>query len=75
MARKRITITMQFEVNLDLVPGWGHEAQDWIEIIQREFLRQRSYKPATRLVAITHECNTDPVDAMENLLRSAGTPT
>jgi hypothetical protein len=59
MARKRTTITLQFSVNLDLLPGWGHEVQDWIDLIQRDFLRQDAYKPATKLVAVTHEHNNN----------------
>lgn len=39
----RVDITMKFSVNLDLVPGFGHEAGDWIKFIQREFMRQKHY--------------------------------
>lgn len=40
---KRAIIKMTFTVDLDALPGWGHQPEDWVKLIQREFLAQSHY--------------------------------
>jgi hypothetical protein len=50
----RAEITLKFSVNLDLVPGWGDCAQDWIELIRDNFLNQQAYKPEADLIKVSY---------------------
>jgi hypothetical protein len=53
--KKRAKITMTFEVDLDQVPGWGHDTSDWIALIRRDFDRQSHYNTASEVVEIREE--------------------
>jgi len=43
MLHPRVKITLELEVDLDIVPGMFHQAEDWIQLATREFLAQRHY--------------------------------
>jgi hypothetical protein len=51
---KRISITIEFEVTLDQVPGVFDNAQDWVNLIQREFLNQKAYEPKAHVLSIDY---------------------
>ncbi|QKC99218.1 hypothetical protein [Mesorhizobium sp. NZP2298] len=48
---KRAKIVMEFEVDLDMLPGWGHTTGDWVDLINRNFLLQTHYNAESRVVS------------------------
>jgi len=42
---KRFKFVIEFEVDKDMVPGFGYEVQHWIDFTTREFMRQGHYHP------------------------------
>lgn len=40
---QRFEITIKFTVDKDMVPGMFHKAEDWVEFITREYMRQTHY--------------------------------
>ena len=36
MTAQRTTILIKFEVDLDMVPGAWHEAEDWVEYVKQQ---------------------------------------
>jgi hypothetical protein len=53
---KRVKFLVEFEVNLDSLPGWGHQVEDWQKLVMEDFLRQTCYKPEARVVEL-EVCN------------------
>jgi len=47
--KRRIKFIMQFEVDLDMVPGSFHEPDDWVFFVQRDFMRQVHYNARCQL--------------------------
>jgi hypothetical protein len=41
--KKRVEIKLTFSADLDMVPGWGHETQDWVDLVNRELMRNSHY--------------------------------
>lgn len=43
MIHSRVKIILELEVDLDIVPGVFHQAEDWVQLATREFLHQKHY--------------------------------
>lgn len=42
--------TVEYTVDLDGVPGWGYEVEDWIKLAKREIELQGHYNTSAQLV-------------------------
>ena len=49
---KRFEIIIKFTGDLDSVPGWGHEPQDWVDLITQQFRRQTHYRTSADVQAV-----------------------
>ena len=49
---KRARIIIAVEVDLDAVPGWGHEATDWVNLIVEPINRQSHYNTSCEVLSI-----------------------
>lgn len=49
--RKRYRFTIEFEADRDMVPGWGHQVEDWVELATYQFKKQSHYNTAFRVVS------------------------
>jgi hypothetical protein len=56
--QKRVIINLTFSADLDMVPGWGHTADDWVALVKRELERNGHYNPDC-LVHTVHVVNKD----------------
>lgn len=45
MLKRRVTFQLEFSVDLDPVPGWGFEPQDWKDYIKVNLSRDSHYNP------------------------------
>ena len=34
----RVKIELTFEADLDMVPGWGHEPEDWVNYVTQNLM-------------------------------------
>lgn len=50
---RRVQITLTFSADLDWIPGWGHEPEDWVELIQSELMRNGHYHPAVEIQKVS----------------------
>lgn len=41
--KEKYIFTIRFEVDRDMVPGWGHQIKDWIRLATHEFVSQTHY--------------------------------
>jgi len=73
--QKRVKFTITFEVDLDLVPGVFHNASDWVNMVQRDFLRQTHYNACTSIVRAPVEVqsfdNTSTDDLIEAIIQAS----
>jgi hypothetical protein len=51
MRNSRVRFTIEFEANLDMIPGWGYEPEDWHQLATREFERQTHYATSAKVVS------------------------
>jgi hypothetical protein len=49
--KKRVRFTVEFEADLDMVPGWGYEPEDWHVLAMHEFKRYTRYATTARVVS------------------------
>jgi hypothetical protein len=40
---QRVNILLTFSADLDRVPGWGYDPKDWVELVERELLKNSHY--------------------------------
>jgi hypothetical protein len=52
MMFKQAEITIKYTVDLDAVPGWGHEPEDWINLAKEPVLRQSHYNTSAEVVSV-----------------------
>jgi hypothetical protein len=50
---KSIRLVIAFTASMDSVPGWGHEAKDWIDLATNAFLRNSHYDTSAEVLSIT----------------------
>lgn len=53
---RRVRFTVEYEVNLDLFPGWGYSPEDWHALAISEnsgVMLQKHYKPTAKVVDST----------------------
>lgn len=65
---KRTKFTIEFEIDLDSVPGAFHQAEDWINRVTQQFEAQKHYHPTVKLVNGPSE-NNAPWYGLANPLR------
>ena len=41
--KKRVSISLTFSADLDMVPGWGHQPEDWANMIKSDLCRNSHY--------------------------------
>lgn len=39
----RVSINLTFSADLDMVPGWGHQPEDWVALVERDLCRNSHY--------------------------------
>ena len=49
---KRTKITLTFEVDLDMVPGWGRDPDDWVAYLERHAMLQKHYNPTFTVLSV-----------------------
>jgi hypothetical protein len=42
--KRRVAITLTFTADLDMVEGWGHQPEDWVNLIKSELHRNSHYE-------------------------------
>jgi hypothetical protein len=47
---KRCKFTIEYEVDLDAVKGWGYEPEDWHELAMSSVIRQSHYNTKAEVV-------------------------
>lgn len=55
---KRFKFTIEFEGDLDEVPGWGYSEADWHQLAVTAFLRQSHYNVSAKVIQSTDARNT-----------------
>lgn len=48
--KKRVKFIIEYEVDLDSVPGWGHQVEDWVELATCGVLRQTHYNTTAKKI-------------------------
>lgn len=46
---KRAKFAIEFEIDLDGVPGFGHHPQDWADYVARQLLTNSHYNPSLKI--------------------------
>jgi len=49
--KKRFKIVIEFEGDIDMVPGWGDNTADWVRMIARDFERQTHYNTSAKVIS------------------------
>jgi hypothetical protein len=49
---KRTRILVAFEADLDVVPGWGHQPVDWINLFTKETKLQSGYNTTATVLSV-----------------------
>lgn len=65
----RVKITIDFEADLDIVPGWGHLPEDWVALVKKRLTEETSYKPTVEIKAVEVEgfnCTRTTLDVLED---------
>jgi hypothetical protein len=52
MWTRKTEFTIKFTADLDGVPGWGHQPEDWIALATREFDRQTHYHTKAEVLSV-----------------------
>ena len=52
MPSKRVVIEVEFTADLDMVPGWGHEPQDWVDLIENALNVNKHYNTETKILNV-----------------------
>ena len=50
MKGRRVKFTIEYEVNLDALLGWGHQIEDWQKLAMSDILRQEHYHTTAKVV-------------------------
>jgi hypothetical protein len=49
----RVKINLTFEADLDMVPGWGHYALDWVDLVRHRLAAEGShYNPSVTINSV-----------------------
>jgi len=46
---KRAAITFTYTVDLDRLPGWGHDTSDWTHLVEQRLTLSDTYKPEVEI--------------------------
>jgi hypothetical protein len=49
---RRVEFTIKFTADLDGVPGWGNQPEDWIELATNAVLRQDHYHTSAEVLEV-----------------------
>lgn len=49
--KRRIVFTVVFEADMDSVPGWGYQPEDWHKLATAHFNQQSHYNTKSTVVA------------------------
>jgi hypothetical protein len=49
---RRVKINLTFSADLDGVPGWGHQPQDWVDLIRHELMRNAHYRTEVEIHSV-----------------------
>jgi len=49
MAKRRAVISLTFSTDMDMIPGWGHEIEDWTNLVNRALMQQSHYNPSVEI--------------------------
>lgn len=52
MQRERFEITIKYTVDRDMVPGWGHHPENWIDLATGTVRAQGHYHPEIEVVSV-----------------------
>lgn len=52
---RRFEIVIKFTGDLDMLPGWGHDPKDWVDLATASVLRQTHYNTAAEVVSTKPE--------------------
>lgn len=50
--RRRATFRIEFSVDLDPVPGWGNNPEDWRELIEYALTTNAHYNPTAKATLV-----------------------
>ena len=50
--RPRAIIHLTFSADLDRVPGWGHQPNDWADLVRRELERNSHYNTKVEIKSV-----------------------
>lgn len=56
---QRFEIQIRFNVDKDMVPGVFHKAEDWVEFITREYMRQTHYNACYEVESVVEYDSDD----------------
>jgi hypothetical protein len=51
----RVKIELTFEADLDMVPGWGYEPEDWVNYVTQNLMTNRHYNPCVTVHKVVKE--------------------
>lgn len=52
MMKRRAEIVIKYMVDLDSVPGWGYDPNDWVRLATESVVRQKHYNTSAEIVSI-----------------------
>lgn len=52
MMKRRAEIVIKYMVDLDSVPGWGYDPNDWVRLATESVVRQKHYNTSAEVVSI-----------------------
>lgn len=65
--KKRIKFIVTFEVDLDLIPGPYHEPNDWLNMVQNDFMLQAHYNARCYVHTEPYQIKPLPYDQQHSI--------
>lgn len=50
---KRARIRLTFEADLDGVPGWGNQVEDWVNLVRSQLIQNSHYNPTIFFTSVS----------------------
>lgn len=57
MVKRRAVINLTFSSDMDMVPGWGHQIEDWVNFVRYALMQQSHYRPSLEI----HSAEANPM--------------
>lgn len=70
---RRVKITLEFEADLDPVPGWGNKPEDWVGLLERNIPHQPHYNSTCKVLQVETVGEPSPAQRLMEVYDEQGT--